>query len=62
LEVVASGAADLVSFGRPFIGNPDLVRRLRENAPLAPFDPGTLYGGGARGYIDYPTLDEHAVA
>jgi N-ethylmaleimide reductase len=62
LEVVASGAADLVSFGRPFIGNPDLVRRLRENAPLAALDPGTLYGGGARGYIDYPTLDEHAVA
>jgi N-ethylmaleimide reductase len=51
-----------VSFGRPFISNPDLVRRLRENAPLAPLDPGTLYGGGAKGYIDYPTLDELAVA
>jgi N-ethylmaleimide reductase len=62
LEVVASGAADLVSFGRPFISNPDLVRRLRDNAPLAALDPGTLYGGGAKGYIDYPTLDEHAVA
>jgi N-ethylmaleimide reductase len=62
LEAVASGAADLVSFGRPFIGNPDLVRRLRENAPLAALDPGTLYGGGAKGYIDYPTLDEHALA
>jgi N-ethylmaleimide reductase len=62
LEVVASGAADLVSFGRLFISNPDLVRRLRENAPLAALDPGTLYGGGAKGYIDYPTLDEHAVA
>jgi len=62
MEVVASGAADLVSFGRPFIGNPDLVRRLRENAPLAALDPGTLYGGGAKGYIDYPTLDEHALA
>jgi N-ethylmaleimide reductase len=62
LEVVASGAADLVSFGRPFISNPDLVRRLRENAPLAALDPGTLYGGGAKGYIDYPTLDELAVA
>jgi N-ethylmaleimide reductase len=62
LEVVATGAADLVSFGRPFIGNPDLVRRLRENAPLAALDPGTLYGGGAKGYIDYPTLDVHALA
>ena len=62
MDAVASGGADLVSFGRPFISNPDLVRRLRENAPLAPLDPGTLYGGGAKGYIDYPTLDELAVA
>jgi N-ethylmaleimide reductase len=62
MEAVASGAADLVSFGRPFISNPDLVRRLRENAPLAPLDPSTLYGGGAKGYIDYPTLDELAIA
>jgi N-ethylmaleimide reductase len=62
LEAVASGAADLVSFERLFVRNPDLVRRLRENAPLDALDPGTLYGGGAKGYIDYPTLDEHAVA
>jgi N-ethylmaleimide reductase len=62
LDVVASGAADLVSFGRPFIGNPDLVRRLRENAPLNALDTATLYGGGARGYIDYPALDAHATA
>jgi N-ethylmaleimide reductase len=60
IEAVASGAADLVSFGRPFIGNPDLVRRLREDAPLAAFDKKTLYGGGAKGYTDYPTLDECA--
>jgi N-ethylmaleimide reductase len=56
LEAVASGAADLVSFGRPFISNPDLVARLRENAPLNALDTGTLYGGGASGYTDYPTL------
>jgi N-ethylmaleimide reductase len=62
LEAVASGAADLVSFGRPFISNPDLVRRLRENAPLNAFDPSTFYGGGAKGYTDYPTLDEYATA
>src|SRR5512143_2990199 len=62
MEAVASGAADLVSFGRPFICNPDLVRRLRENAPLSALDPSTLYGGGARGYIDYPALEEHATA
>jgi N-ethylmaleimide reductase len=62
LEAVASGKADLVSFGRPFIGNPDLVRRLRENAPLNALDASTLYGGGAKGYIDYPTLDVHEMA
>ena len=61
-DVVTSGAADLVSFGRPYISNPDLVRRIREDAPLAPLAPGTLYGGGAKGYIDYPTLQEHALA
>jgi len=60
VDAVASGTADLVSFGRPFISNPDLVRRLRENAPLNALDTATLYGGGAKGYIDYPTLDEHA--
>jgi N-ethylmaleimide reductase len=54
---LASGAADAVAFGSAFISNPDLVRRLRENAPLNPLDKDTLYGGGARGYTDYPTLD-----
>lgn len=54
-KAVEAGA-DLVSFGRPYISNPDLVRRLRENAPLAPLDKKTLYGGGAKGYTDYPTL------
>jgi len=62
MDIVATGAADLVSFGRPFISNPDLVRRLREDAPLAAFDRKTLYAGGARGYTDYPTLDECAAA
>ncbi len=47
---------DLVAFGRPFISNPDLVRRLREGAPLNDLDKNTLYGGGAKGYIDYPAL------
>lgn len=50
--------ADLIAFGRPFIGNPDLVERLKTGAPLAAFNPATLYGGGATGYIDYPTLAE----
>lgn len=49
--------ADLAAFGRPFIRNPDLVRRLREHALLNPFPEDNLYGGGAKGYIDYPSLD-----
>ncbi len=52
------GKADLFAFGRPFISNPDLVERLETGAPLAALDPATLYGGGAKGYIDYPTLAE----
>jgi N-ethylmaleimide reductase len=56
IDAVAHGRADLVAFGRPFISNPDLVERLRLDAPLAPMNPATLYGGGATGYTDYPTL------
>jgi N-ethylmaleimide reductase len=56
-RVLGSGAADAVAFGRPFIANPDLVERLRRDAPLNPLDADTLYGGGAKGYTDYPTLD-----
>jgi len=56
IEVVASGAADLVAFGRPFISNPDLVLRLKEDAPLNALKPALLYGGTAEGYTDYPTL------
>jgi len=47
---------DLVAFARPFIANPDLVERLRTGAALAAFDRNTLYGGGAKGYTDYPPL------
>ncbi len=56
LETVAGGKADLVAFGRPFISNPDLVRRLRNDAPLNELQADKLYGGGAEGYIDYPAL------
>ncbi|MFC3693817.1 alkene reductase [Chenggangzhangella methanolivorans] len=56
-ERVSSGAVDLVAFGRPFISNPDLVERIREGAPLAALDKATLYGGGEKGYVDYPTLE-----
>lgn len=54
LEAVETGAADAVSFGRAFIANPDLVARLREDAPLASPDPATFYTPGPAGYTDYP--------
>lgn len=53
-EALARGWADLVGFGRPFIANPDLPRRLQSGASLQEGDPATYFGGGARGYIDYP--------
>ncbi len=55
---LAEGAADLFCFGRPFISNPDLVRRLQEGRALNPLDGGTLYGGDAEGYTDYPFLPD----
>ena len=57
LDAVASGRADLVAFGKPFIANPDLGRRLREDAPLKLPNSQTFYGGDATGYTDYPALD-----
>ena len=51
---VRSGAANLVAFGIPFLANPDLVRRYRENLPLNAADPATFYGGSEAGYTDYP--------
>lgn len=51
---VADGRADLVAFGRLYIANPDLVRRLREELPLNEPDRETFYGGGPEGYVDYP--------
>jgi N-ethylmaleimide reductase len=53
---VAGGQADLVAFGKPFIANPDLARRLRHDAPLNAPDSATFYGGDHRGYTDYPAL------
>ena len=55
-NVISSGKADAVAWGRWFIANPDLPRRLIEGAPLNEPDPSTFHGGGARGYVDYPAL------
>jgi N-ethylmaleimide reductase len=52
------GSADFVSFGRPFISNPDLVRRMQKGLPLAVWDETTFYLGGAHGYTDYPAMEE----
>lgn len=60
IEARAQNRADLIAFGRPFISNPDLVERLRRNAPLNALDADTLYGGDEHGYTDYPFLDTTA--
>jgi N-ethylmaleimide reductase len=57
VRAIANGSADLVAFGRAFVSNPDLVFRMRLDAPLATLNRDTLYGGGAAGYTDYPQLD-----
>ena len=55
--MLAAGEADLIAFGKPFISNPDLVERLKKGAPLNEWDKATFYGGGAKGYTDYPRLE-----
>lgn len=60
LEARRTNRADLVSFGRPYIGNPDLVERLRARAPLNAPDRATFFGGGAHGYTDYPFMETAA--
>lgn len=54
---IASGHADVVAYGVPFIANPDLVERYRTNAPLNEADSKTFYGGSEKGYTDYPFLN-----
>ncbi len=50
--------ADAIAFGKPFISNPDLAERFRQDAPLNQWDQSTFYGGGPEGYTDYPTLND----
>ena len=55
-DAVASGRADLVAFGKAFISMSDLAARIRHGGPYQGLDKATMYGGGAQGYTDYPTL------
>jgi len=57
-KVLAANEADLIAFGKPFISNPDLVERLKRGAALTAPDKATFYGGGAKGYTDYPVLGD----
>ncbi len=57
-QLLREGVADAIAFGRTFIANPDLVKRLRTGAPLNPPNPDTFYGDGPKGYTDYPFLPE----
>lgn len=55
-KAIESGHADMVAFGKAFISNPDLVERLKADAPLNAWDQSTFYGGGEKGYTDYPAM------
>jgi N-ethylmaleimide reductase len=59
-EVLSKNEADLIAFGKLFISNPDLVERLKSGAALNLWDQTTFYGGGAKGYTDYPALKQVA--
>jgi N-ethylmaleimide reductase len=59
---IAQGHADAIAFGRIFISNPDLPRRLQHGFPLTPYNRATFYGGEAMGYTDYPVHDGMATA
>ncbi len=54
---IASGHADVIAYGVPFIANPDLVERYKTNAPLNEADSNSFYGGAEKGYTDYPFLN-----
>ena len=60
-RAVAGGSVDAVAFGRLFIANPDLPRRIQLGAPLNRYDRTTFYGGDARGYTDYPALEAETI-
>lgn len=55
-QALLSGYADAIAFGRPYIANPDLVERIKVGASFNKVDEATIYGGGEKGYTDYPFL------
>ena len=55
-KAIETGEVDAVAFGRIFIANPDLPKRIKTNAALNPYDRSTFYGGNEKGYTDYPVL------
>jgi N-ethylmaleimide reductase len=57
-HLISEGAGDLIAFGRDYIANPDLVERLRLDAPLNEPRPEYFYGNSAKGYTDYPNLTQ----
>ena len=59
-RVLKAGDADLVSFGRLFLANPDLPERFKKNGPLNEPDLATFYGGDETGYTDYPSLNSES--
>ena len=61
-HAIEDGRADAIAYGRAFLANPDLPRRLEQRAPLNEPDQGTFYGGTERGYVDYPAWEGGAAA
>lgn len=59
-KLINEGKADLIAYGTLYISNPDLPERFRNGLPLAPADNTTFYGGGAKGYADYPAATKKA--
>ncbi|TAA47066.1 alkene reductase [Corallincola spongiicola] len=57
-DAIENGLADMIAFGRPFVANPDLPNRIRLGQPWNKHNPDTLFGGGAKGFTDYPRFSE----
>jgi N-ethylmaleimide reductase len=60
-KLLCDGLGDLIAFGRAYIANPDLVERIRLDAPLNDHRPEGHYGSSPVGYTDYPFIGNEAV-